>query len=178
MGERSGFPLYAVSFPMGEGRFPSGLKPDFSGFDVDRLSALLSSRRTQLSLHRTRMSADRTLMSVVRTSLSLIGFGFTIFQFFRYLRQSVEVAQKIPIGGASHLGMTLVLLGVALLVLGIWDHVKFMLHLRAMRRELGDAGLIQAEDTFPLSTTLVVATLLLVTGIASFVYMLGRTAGP
>jgi putative membrane protein len=29
------------------------------------------------------MSADRTLMSVVRTSLSLIGFGFTIYQFFR-----------------------------------------------------------------------------------------------
>jgi putative membrane protein len=48
------------------------------------------------------MSADRTLMSVVRTSLSLIGFGFTIFQFFRYLRQSVEAAQKIPVGGARH----------------------------------------------------------------------------
>ena len=47
-----------------------------------------------------------------------------------------------------------------------------------MLRGLGDAGLIQAEDTFPLSTTLGVATLLLVTGIASFVYMLGRTAGP
>jgi hypothetical protein len=43
MGERSGFPSHAVSFPMGEGRLPPGLKPDFSGFDVDQVSALLSS---------------------------------------------------------------------------------------------------------------------------------------
>jgi hypothetical protein len=74
--------------------------------------------------------------------------------------------------------MTLVLLGVAMLMLGIWNHVHFMWHLRALRRELAEAALIQAEDTFPVSTTLVVAAALLATGIVSFVYMLGRTSIP
>jgi putative membrane protein len=162
---------------MSEGRFPPDIKPDFSGFDIDRVSALLSSRRTQLSLHRTRMSADRTLMSVVRTSLSLIGFGFTIFQFFRYLRQSVEAAQKVPVNAAKNFGTTLVLLGVAMLVLGIWNHLQFMEHLRAMRQELATAGLIQTDDKFPISKTLLVAAALLVAGIVAVVYMLGRAAG-
>ena len=162
---------------MTQGRMPPGLKPDFTGMDSGGVSMLLSSRRTQASLHRTRMSADRTLMSVVRTSLSLIGFGFTIFQFFRSLRQSViAAAERIPVGAAKTFGMTLVLLGVGTLVLGIWGHTRFMLHLRAMRRELAEANLIQAEDVFPVSTTLVIAVLLLFAGITAFVYMLLRAS--
>ena len=160
---------------MSEGRMPAGLKPDFSGMNSGEVSMLLASRRTQAALHRTRMSADRTLMSVVRTSLSLIGFGFTIFQFFRSLRESIpSMTEKISVSAAKNFGMTLVLLGVGLLVLGIAGHVRFMWHLRKMRRELSDAGLIQVEDVFPLSTTLVIALALLVAGIVSFVNMLMR----
>lgn len=165
---------------MSEGRMPPGLKPDFTSMDSGVVSMLLSSRRTQLSLHRTRMGADRTLMSVVRTSLSLIGFGFTIFQFFRSLRQSVEVAaEKIPVNAAKNFGMALVLLGVGMLVLGIAGHIRFMWNLRKMRRELAEAGLIQADDVFPLSTTLVIALGLLVAGIVAFINMLSRAVpGP
>ncbi|HZD94664.1 MAG TPA: DUF202 domain-containing protein [Candidatus Sulfotelmatobacter sp.] len=76
--------------------------PTFKDIDRDIATAQMSSRRTELSLHRTRMSADRTLMSIIRTALSLIGFGFTIFQFFRYLRQSGRAAQ-LPVTAARNL---------------------------------------------------------------------------
>src|SRR6185503_12718214 len=94
----------------------------------------LARRRTGMSFQRTRMSADRTLMSVIRTSLSLISFGFTIFQFFHHLRES-----QLLSGGryaARNFGLSLVLLGVGMLVLGILYHTLFMLGLRHERVQM------------------------------------------
>src|SRR5436190_22179752 len=86
------------------------------------ISTELSSRRTGMSFQRTRMSADRTLMSVMRTSLSLIGFGFTIFQFFERLHEAQVMKSSGP---ARNFGETLVLLGIAMLLVGIAYHVTF-----------------------------------------------------
>ena len=156
---------------MSPARSPLKLQPDFHGINLDLASAQLSSRRTELSLHRTRMSADRTLMSIIRTALSLISFGFTIFQFFRYLKQSAG-ATELPLAAAKTFGIALVVLGVAMLMLGIWNHVQFMLKLRASRKELEEAGFITEIDHFPLSTTLVTAAALLVIGFAALAEML------
>lgn len=153
------------------------LQPDFQGLDLDLVSAQLSSRRTELSLHRTRMSADRTLMSIIRTALSLISFGFTIFQFFRYLKQSAGATQ-LPLAAAKNFGLALVVLGVIMLILGIWNHVQFMLRLRASRTELEEAKLIVEIDQFPLSTTLVTAAALLVIGFAALAEMILRLGSP
>src|SRR5271167_2825349 len=101
--------------------------------DSDRTSVELSSRRTGMSFQRTRMSADRTLMSVIRTSLSLIGFGFTIFQFFQKLRDAGTLTHP---EAPRNFGLTLVLLGVGMLIVGIVFHVLFMLGLRAQREEM------------------------------------------
>jgi putative membrane protein len=90
--------------------------------DIEAGSFELSSRRTGLSFQRTRMSADRTLMSVIRTSLALIGFGFTIYQFFRYLRETAGATQMVPINAARNFGFALLLLGVGMLVMGIVYH--------------------------------------------------------
>jgi putative membrane protein len=76
--------------------------PGLEGRSAEDTSFQLSSRRTRLSFQRTRMSADRTLMSIIRTALSLIGFGFTIFQFFRFLRHSTDVAVNVSI--VAHVG--------------------------------------------------------------------------
>src|SRR5215467_10350902 len=76
----------------------------------------MSMRRTGMSFQRTRMSADRTLMSVMRTSLSLIGFGFTLFQFFEKLKEAGTLTHA---GAPRNFGISLVLLGIAMLVLGI-----------------------------------------------------------
>jgi putative membrane protein len=110
-------------------------------------SVELSSRRTGMSFQRTRMSADRTLMSVIRTALSLIGFGFTIFQFFRYLRDSANAPLRTA--APRNFGVTLVALGIAILALGIWQHVGFMQSLRRERSSLVGERLVHGDEPFP-----------------------------
>ena len=126
-------------------------------------SVELSSRRTGMSFQRTRMSAERTLMSVIRTALSLIGFGFTIFQFFQKLREAGTIAT--PSASIRGFGGTLVVLGIAILVMGIVYHVQFMYGLRRERQALREQGLIHAESVFPVSLTLIVALALLAFGV-------------
>lgn len=123
------------------------------------------------------MSGDRTLMAVIRTSLALIGFGFTIYQFFRYLRESAGAAQIIRGGAPRNFGLALVMLGVAMLSLGIWKHVAFMLELRAERKWFADRRLIPGDDRFPVSVPLITATLLLMLGLIAIVGIVMR-AGP
>jgi len=134
-----------------------------------QINTELSSRRTGMSFQRTRMSADRTLMSVIRTSLSLIGFGFTIAQFFHKLQEANYL--RPDSGTAKNFGFSLVMLGVLMLVIGIWYHVRFMLGLRTRRREMTSAGLIHAQSEYPLSLTLIVAVLLFLIGLLAVVGM-------
>jgi putative membrane protein len=131
-------------------------------------STELSSRRTGMSFQRTRMSADRTLMSVIRTSLSLISFGFTIYQVFQKM-----TGQTLPgaAGPARRFGITLVLLGIAMLVLGIIYHLQFMYGLRHERASMVGAGLVHGESRFPPSMTLITAVILLVIGIIAILSM-------
>jgi putative membrane protein len=141
---------------------------------LDDPAVELSARRTGMSFQRTRMSADRTLMSVIRTSLALISFGFTIFQFFEHLRETNTLTGG---GHASrNFGLALVLLGVAMLTLGIGYHAAFMRALRAQRLEMKAEGLIYGESQFPVSMTLIIALLLFLVGalaIASIIFKLG-----
>jgi len=124
----------------------------------------LSARRTGMSFQRTRLSADRTLMSVIRTSLSLIGFGFTIYQFFEKLHASELLVDATA---PRRFGTALLSLGSLMLLLGIAYHALFMLQLRRLRRELQSTRLIHGESGFPVSMTLVTASLLLLVGVAA-----------
>jgi uncharacterized membrane protein YidH (DUF202 family) len=134
----------------------------------------MSMRRTGLSFQRTRMSAERTLMSVIRTSISLIGFGFTIFQFFEKMRDAGTLAHA---AAPRNFGVTLVLLGIAMLVIGIVYHLQFMYGLRHEREAMRAEGLIHAQSKFPPSMTLIVAILLLLIGILAVANMVFRV-GP
>lgn len=138
----------------------------------DRISVELSSRRTGMSFQRTRMSADRTLMSVIRTSLSLISFGFTISQVFEKLRDHNVIAHA---ASARNFGLALVGLGILMLIGGIIYHLQFMEGLRAERKDMTAAGLIHAQSKFPVSLTLITATLLLLIGVAAIVSMIFQT---
>lgn len=124
-----------------------------AGISPDDASVELSSRRTGMSFQRTRLSADRTLMSVIRTSLSLIS------------------------APARRFGSALVILGIVMLVLGIGYHVAFMAGLREERAALKGEGLVHAESRFPVSLTLIVASLLLLTGLFAIASMT-LNAGP
>ena len=136
--------------------------------DADRISVELSSRRTGMSFQRTRMGADRTLMAAIRTSLSLIGFGFTIFQVFQKLYEA-KLLQRAE--APRNFGMVLVLLGIAMLVLGIAYHGAFMLALRRERAQMTADGLVHGESAFPVSMTLIVAVLLLAVGLMAITAM-------
>jgi uncharacterized membrane protein YidH (DUF202 family) len=128
----------------------------------------MSMRRTGMSFQRTRMSADRTLMSVIRTSLSLIGFGFTIFQFFEKLKDAGTLTHA---AAPRNFGITLVLLGIAMLIFGIIYHIRFMLELRGQRSAMAGHELVHAESGFPPSVTLITAIILLLIGIVAIVSM-------
>jgi putative membrane protein len=154
-----------------------GSMAERSGQDLEAESFELSSRRTGLSFQRTRMSADRTLMSVIRTSLALIGFGFTIFQFFRYLRETAGTTQMVPVYAARNFGLALVFLGVGMLVMGIVYHLRFMSELRAERHMMVEQRLVHGELSYPISMTLITAVLLLLIGLVAIFSMLGRV-GP
>jgi hypothetical protein len=87
-------------------------------------------------------------MSVIRTSPPLIGFDFTIYQLFRYLRESAEVTQLVRSGAPRNIGLALVRLGVAMLSLGLWKRVAFMLELRARRKTFIDEGSFRVMTSF------------------------------
>lgn len=125
----------------------------------------LSSNRTSMSLERTRMSADRTLMSVIRTALSLISFGFTISQAFRQLHKINPAA--ISDEAARNFGLALVLLGVLMLVMGIFSHALFDHEISGRRVRLFSQGLLRREVRYHATPTFIVAVLLLLIGLAA-----------
>jgi putative membrane protein len=134
----------------------------------------LAMRRTGMSFQRTRMAADRTLMAVIRTSLSLIGFGFTIFQFFNKLKDAGVLKGAAP---ARNFGTSLVVLGIGMLILGIFYHVMFMLGLRHQRSTMKAEGFVHGESGFPASLVLIVAVTLLLIGVVAVISMVGHV-GP
>lgn len=142
----------------------TGLSEQRTGMSTRRTE--MSSRRSGMAFQRTRMSADRTLMSVIRTSLSMIGFGFTIYQFFRGLAQS-DVVGPGAARAAAFFGQALVYLGVGMVAVGILYHLQFMYALRRERSRMKEAGDVHAESPFPVSLTLIVALLLLLLGVAA-----------
>ncbi len=135
----------------------------------DDISVELSSRRTGMSFQRTRLSADRTLMSVIRTSLSLISFGFTIYQVFTHWLENpaAQIARAAP----RNFGIALVALGIALLLVGIVYHARYMKQLRAERTQMIRDGLIHGQSAYPVSPILICAVVLLLIGLMSIASM-------
>lgn len=115
-----------------------------------------------MSIQRTQLSAERTMMSVVRTSLSLIGFGFTIYQFFRQLQQEHFRGRE---NAPRNFGLALILLGLAILLVGMVSHRHFILGLRRAREEMISEGLIREGPPLPISYTMVIAVLLFSIGV-------------
>lgn len=136
----------------------------------------LASHRTALAMERTRMAADRTLMASLRTSLALIGFGFTIVKFFN------EVGKQLAIQGAMasparNFGITLVVLGVALLIASLYNHWQFTVGQRLLRDDLFARHLLGSSSRHRTSATAMICVLLLLAGLLVLLGILART-GP
>ena len=117
---------------------------------------------TALAVERTRLAHERTLMAWVRTSVSLISFGFTIYKFFQYLRES---AQGSPVANALNprrFGMSMIVVGLFMLVVATVQHRR---DLKVLEARYGEG---------PRSLASIVAILVGALGILAFVGALLR----
>lgn len=110
---------------------------------------------TDLAVERSRMAAERTLMAWIRTSLSMISFGFTIYKFFQYMKDSEKLQDWQP-RGALNMGTALVVLGTLLLIPATWQHSLFIRRLKA-----------QAKERFPVSMAQIASGLIALLGLAA-----------
>lgn len=85
---------------------------------------------TRLAVERTRLAHERTLMAWVRTGTSLISFGFTIYKFFQYLRESQHAAAAGVIG-PREFALLMIAVGIIALLLATVGHIRSMRTLRA-----------------------------------------------
>ena len=117
---------------------------------------------TKLAVERTRLAHERTLMAWVRTATSLISFGFTIYKFFQYLRESQGAPTSGAIGPRGFGGL-MIGIGIASLILATVSHQRSM---RALRADYG--GLI------PYSLSTILAGLIGILGVFLLVAVLLR----
>ena len=83
-----------------------------------------------LAVERTRLAHERTLMAWVRTGTSLISFGFTIYKFFQYLRESQHAAAAGVIG-PREFALLMIAVGIIALLFATVGHIRSMRTLRA-----------------------------------------------
>jgi putative membrane protein len=76
-----------------------------------------------LGVSRTLMAAERTLMAWIRTGLSMLTFGFTIYKFLLYVKESVS-ASVLRAQGPRRFGIFLIGLGTASIIFGLIDYYR------------------------------------------------------
>ena len=118
---------------------------------------------TRLAVVRTRLAHERTLMAWVRTSTSLISFGFTIYKFFQYLRESQQAPSHAGRIGPREFALIMIGLGLTTLIVATVEHRRST---QALRAEFG--------HVVPRSLATVVASLIAVLGVLAFLAVVFR----
>jgi len=75
------------------------------------------------------LAAERTFLAWIRTGLALMGFGFVVARFGLFLQrlQLIEpVSTPKPVGLSVWFGTALIAVGVLVLLLSAWRHVRLM----------------------------------------------------
>jgi putative membrane protein len=86
---------------------------------------------TALAVERTRLAHERTLEAWVRTSVSLISFGFTIYKFFEYLRESEQTSHVANALDPRRFGSSMIVIGLLMLVVAVIQHQRALKVLEA-----------------------------------------------
>ena len=87
-----------------------------TGEDASRPGSNLSLVSTQLSWMRSDLSNLRTLLAWARTAVAMIGFGFTIYNFYRGFFQNLVAEGRAD--AARNLGLALVAAGTLAMAVG------------------------------------------------------------
>ncbi|QKT08009.1 DUF202 domain-containing protein [Gordonia sp. X0973] len=110
-------------------------------------------KATALAVERTRLALERTTMAWIRTSTSLIAFGFTIFKFFQYRRET----NADTIASPWLVGLVMIVVGIVTLVLATIQHRQ---QSRALR---------EFDPDQPRSLAGLVASLIMLLGLVALV---------
>ena len=126
----------------------------------------LSLISTQLSWMRSDLSNLRTLLSWARTSVSMIGFGFTIYNFYRGFLEDLAGSGRQD--AARNLGLALVAAGTLAMVIAIWNYWSINQSLMAME------DVLQIPESFKRRWiySYVLAALLILIGFVTLLFML------
>lgn len=128
----------------------------------------LSLISTQLSWQRSELSNLRTLLAWARTSVSMIGFGFTIYNFYRGFLEDLATAGRAD--GARNLGLALVTAGTMAMAVAVWNYWSVNRSLTRLH------GPLEIPDEFKqrwIYAYLVSAVLFLI-GLITLIFMLRR----
>jgi putative membrane protein len=120
----------------------------------------------QYSWMRSELSNVRTLLAWVRTSVSLIGFGFTIYNFYRGFLE--DLASPRGADAARNLGLALVGAGTLAMVIAIWNYWSLNRFLEASETALA----ISPELKRRWIAAYAAAAVILVIGLITFLFML------
>jgi putative membrane protein len=112
------------------------------------------SLQEELALTRTVLALDRTLLAWIRTSLSLLAFGFTLARFVHDLIVAGSL-HGVDAQYPRHLGMTLIVLGIAGLLGGAYDHW------RAVKKLKPDVAIAAWSASLVVALILVVVSVML-----------------
>jgi uncharacterized protein (DUF302 family)/uncharacterized membrane protein YidH (DUF202 family) len=90
------------------------------------------------------LAAERTFLAWIRTGLALMGFGFVVARFGLFL-QALRVGQpNLPLGSfglSPWFGTALIAIGVTVLIVSIWRHIRQVQDLKAGERTFGPSAL-------------------------------------
>jgi putative membrane protein len=86
---------------------------------------------TQLALERTYLAHERTMMAWVRTATSMISFGFTIYKFFQYMRESEGLRPIHRLFGSREYAIVMIGSGLISLLLATLQHRRNLKRLKA-----------------------------------------------
>ena len=136
------------------------LEKQESPFDTPALE--LASCQASLAFERTLISLDQSLMGAVRTSLALITFGFAMVLFFHELSGQIGVNLRVP---ARNFGLGLVVIGIGLVLIGLFGHQKRFTELRHKMDDLHSRKLLIEGCPYKHSPIAIVALLLLLAGL-------------
>lgn len=126
----------------------------------------LSLISTQLSWMRSDLSNLRTLLAWARTSVSMIGFGFTIYNFYRGFLE--ELASPRGAEGARNLGLALVGAGTVAMLIALWNYWAINTALQAMDTEFPIPHELKQRWVISYAVAIILALI----GLITFLFML------
>lgn len=110
------------------------------------------------------LAAERTFLAWIRTGLALMGFGFIVARFGVFLKQLtlIQHARSVSSYGLSlWFGTVLIVVGVVVLVLSAWHHIRLV-------RELTRGGVPPSR---PSTEAVAIALFLALVGLTMAIYL-------